>query len=244
MKGLIRLCDLSPNGDKLIYWAAQYHFTARWQRYRSVHGVRGNYDSMLGDSRLVQKLLRRRPSRKPPRYLATHPTTTPPRQIQGVWTAVSTPPYFTALAIWPSFGHWTGGGYFASERRIVLYEPQSGLNPIENMRIPADVTISSWTNSGVLDWIPSTLAFDPRRKPTEQQHAMEQALRAAGATFVDWTHIADNGDALFACDGSIYRHPRWRENSAAELLAGARRLIDLSSHRFELVGAPASALRW
>lgn len=25
MRGLVRLCDLSPDGTKLLYWAAQYH---------------------------------------------------------------------------------------------------------------------------------------------------------------------------------------------------------------------------
>jgi hypothetical protein len=36
------------------------------------------------------------------------------------WTAVSKPPYFSALALWPKGDAWGGGGLFASERRLEL----------------------------------------------------------------------------------------------------------------------------
>ena len=37
------------------------------------------------------------------------PQEPPPRAERGSWTAISKPPYFSALAIWPSLGRWTGG---------------------------------------------------------------------------------------------------------------------------------------
>jgi hypothetical protein len=36
------------------------------------------------------------------------------------WTAISKPPYFTALALWPVWGTWYGGGIFQSERVVWL----------------------------------------------------------------------------------------------------------------------------
>ena len=69
-------------------------------------------------------------------------------------------------------------------------------------------------------------------------------LKAASAAFVDWVQIAAGGDALFACDGSIYRHRRWREAVGARLLTDADRLIDLTSASFELIRPPREALRW
>jgi len=32
--------------------------------------------------------------------------------MPGTWTAISKPPYFTALALWPGIGAWGGGGRF------------------------------------------------------------------------------------------------------------------------------------
>ena len=39
------------------------------------------------------------------------------------WTAVSRPPYLTALALWPISGAFTGGGLFQSDRDLLLYHP-------------------------------------------------------------------------------------------------------------------------
>ena len=38
----------------------------------------------------------------------------------GTWTAISRPPYFTALALWPKGDSWGGGGLFASKIRLRL----------------------------------------------------------------------------------------------------------------------------
>ena len=38
----------------------------------------------------------------------------------GTWTAVSRPPYLTALALWPVGHTWNGGGLFASNRELLL----------------------------------------------------------------------------------------------------------------------------
>jgi hypothetical protein len=61
-----RSCDLSPNGEKLVHFAA---------------------------------------SMKPPLLS---------------WTAVSRPPYLTALVLWPKGDCWNGGGWFLNNRDLVL----------------------------------------------------------------------------------------------------------------------------
>lgn len=61
-----RRCDLSPEGDLLLYFAANY--------------------------------------RKP--YFS--------------WTAISRPPFLTALALWPKGDCWGGGGHFSSRKQIAL----------------------------------------------------------------------------------------------------------------------------
>lgn len=40
--------------------------------------------------------------------------------IGETWTAISRPPYFTALALWPNLGAWYGGGVFPSDNEVLL----------------------------------------------------------------------------------------------------------------------------
>ena len=40
--------------------------------------------------------------------------------IGEAWTAISKPPYFTALALWPNPGSWYGGGVFETDGNILL----------------------------------------------------------------------------------------------------------------------------
>lgn len=61
-----RRCDLSPAGDLLLYFAANY---------------------------------------RKPLYS---------------WSAISRPPFLTALAMWPKGDGWGGGGHFLSKTRIAL----------------------------------------------------------------------------------------------------------------------------
>lgn len=245
IKGLVKLMDLSPGGDKLIYWAAQYHSSARWLRPRETDAELGPYDPLTSTKHVMRRMQARHPKRKLPRYLTgVAPGLPAAREVQGVWTAVSTPPYFSALAIWPSIGHWTGGGFFATEKRIVLFEGDCGLTPIENVRIPSTIRVSPWDAVTALLPPPPTLAHNPLRQPTEQQIEIELALKDAGARFVDWVHVAAGGDILFACDGCIHRHPGVPARIGPDILRGARRLIDLSANRFELIRAPNAAMRW
>ena len=136
MKGNVRLCDLSPSGRMLLYFAEQYH------RHSAVRVSRGPYDPLKSPVGVKPKSPARR-GRKVPRYIARAFEFPPPRVERGSWTAISKPPYFSALAIWPSLGRRSGGGRFKSEREIVVQESAGGMMPIANTPIPPSVRIIS-----------------------------------------------------------------------------------------------------
>ena len=50
------------------------------------------------------------------------------------WTAISKPPYFTALALWPKYGSWDGGGLFNSNNSILLNHEKEVAEPHPNHR--------------------------------------------------------------------------------------------------------------
>jgi hypothetical protein len=234
MKGLVTLCDLSPTGGKLIYWAAQLHASA----------VRRSgpqpYDPLrAGPPNPARK------RRKVPRYIREPGgLRRSPHPVQGTWTAISTPPYFSALAIWPAYGRWTGGGLFHSEREIFLREPEDRMIPIENVAIPPTVRIRSLYAPGA----PGPVGMQRRASAPSHGGSQDggpwQALASSGATWVDWLHVRSNEELLFACDGCVYRLRGWRDLPADRYLAEASLLADLRDMRFSLLPAPSEAMRW
>jgi hypothetical protein len=85
-------------------------------------------------------------------YLAAHHKAPP-----YAWTAVSRPPYLTALVMWPNLGTWGGGGLFEGERIIAL-NSHCGLAPSEGFAVPPDikvVPIGRWMGRGEDDPIRS-----------------------------------------------------------------------------------------
>jgi hypothetical protein len=253
MKGLVRLFDLSPDGRTLIYWAAQYHPGAADRRRRA--SAHGTFDPVrAGTVKEAANLLRR--GRKVPRYMrspggtATHL----PQECSGTWTAVSTVPYFTALAIWPAFGHWTGGGVFVGDSRIVVFEPQSRMTPVVTIPIPIRVCIQSASTVVGLGahmersaHAPVFVFNTPARQLSLDNQAfrdeVEAALKEGGLGTIEWAH-AIGEDVLFAADGAIYRVPKGAAIAPRDYLAAARKLIDLSDMKFELMRAPPEAMRW
>lgn len=84
-----RRCDLSPDGELLLYFAAKY---------------RGSYS----------------------------------------WSAVSKPPYLTALAMWPKGDCWGGGGEFITRHRIALNHRDSEMNLAHGLRLPKLIRIEQF----------------------------------------------------------------------------------------------------
>jgi hypothetical protein len=90
-----RRCDLSPDGSKLIYFAAK----------RSTSTI----DSTIGET----------------------------------WTAISKPPYLTALALWPKGDSWNGGGLFDSSGSIFLNHPDFSLDAHAKFKPPANFRVAN-----------------------------------------------------------------------------------------------------
>lgn len=57
------------------------------------------------------------------------------------WTAISKPPYLTAVALWEGMGAWGGGGLFDSDTRIQLNHSPSRMKLIDTFTLPAEVEI-------------------------------------------------------------------------------------------------------
>jgi hypothetical protein len=57
------------------------------------------------------------------------------------WTAVSRPPWLTALALWPKGNCWWGGGQFLSNRRILLNHRPHEAAPHPDHRPPAALRV-------------------------------------------------------------------------------------------------------
>ncbi len=59
------------------------------------------------------------------------------------FTALSRPPYFTALALWPDGSTWGGGGFFEDDRRLVLNYGRVIDELNGGKGIPADFCVTS-----------------------------------------------------------------------------------------------------
>lgn len=51
---------------------------------------------------------------------AKHGRRPPDDEVGEAWTAVSRPPFFTALTLWPNLGSWYGGGVFDTSGHLLL----------------------------------------------------------------------------------------------------------------------------
>jgi hypothetical protein len=240
MKGVVRLWDLSPSGEKLIYWAAQHHSTAFWRRRPRQARPSGPYPPLT-----VTPTKPPRHGRRIPRYLraldaGTDSVRRKPERVDGTWTAVSTSPYFSALAIWPAFGHWTGGGLFRTERNILVMEHAHRMTPIENVPIPATMLIECWAAS---DHGLNRSASGPSQSADLPDGPFRRALTEAGAHWIEWIHIRHD-DLLFACDGCVYRLRGWQCVQPGAYLRTAKQIADFRNMRFEAFAAPPEAMRW
>jgi hypothetical protein len=92
-----RRCDLSPDGELLAYFAADF------------------------------------------------------RRSIGSWTAVSRPPFFTAVGLWPKGNCWGGGGLFFSNDRLMINHFSGDIKLAEGFSIPKWLLVGScgeWSGFG------------------------------------------------------------------------------------------------
>ena len=235
MKGIINLCDLSPDGRKLIYRASQYR-----KPIRRVLAARA-FDP-LAPRQLPRGVRRPRSHRRVPRYLrgGIAEGTGAVRPLGADWTAISTPPYFSALALWPAHGRWTGGGVFA-DREIVLFESADGMTPMVNVELPVEFKVRRRLDG---EW-PALSAHAPSQWRGESADSLLwAAMTDAGIADLDWVTSAIGPDLLFAADGYVYRLADWRDLAAKDYIQHAKRLIDLEPMTFEMIAPADDAMRW
>lgn len=74
-----------------------------------------------------------------------------PKEDYYSWTAISRPPYLTALALWPKEDTWGGGGMFQDERRILLNHKEQDRELGEGFRVGGGMRmlpIGDWAGRG------------------------------------------------------------------------------------------------
>jgi len=248
LKGRVyeRRCDLSPNGERLIYFAANY---------------------------------------KPPYFS---------------WTAVSRPPFLTALALWPKGDGWGGGGLFTKENEILLNHRAEEMQLAEGLKLPRRVDVKpfgkrpGWgEDSPILDtrlsrdgwrriqegnaiehgigasvWMelnPSEVWARPHPSPHvrhELQMHIEGLHQREGPWYIiehtvvnqadgssislgrtDWADWCRSGDLLFSREGKLFRLGYSHDKELNEV-GRARLLIDLSDRAFKELSPPNEAMRW
>jgi hypothetical protein len=57
------------------------------------------------------------------------------------WTAISKPPFLTAVALWPKGDAWGGGGLFAKEKEVLLNHRDQEQDLAEGFQLPSFVKI-------------------------------------------------------------------------------------------------------
>lgn len=67
------------------------------------------------------------------------------RRAMSSWTAVSRPPYFTALALWPKNSTYGGGGIFESRTKVLL-----DCQEWEESQVAEGFSIPNWLSFGLL----------------------------------------------------------------------------------------------
>lgn len=63
------------------------------------------------------------------------------------WTAVSKPPFFTALAAWPNNGAWGGGGLFTSDTKLMLNHSVHHMEMLEGFKPNKKFRIDRWNET-------------------------------------------------------------------------------------------------
>lgn len=245
LKGRIyeRRCDLSPNGDFLLYFAANYR-----KPYRS-------------------------------------------------WSAISRPPFLTALALWPKGDGWGGGGHFVTTHQVALNHRAEEMELAKGFSIPRWLKVkpfgkrSGWgeddpvwserlkrdgwslvsypTHTKTDFGAKLVFEFAPPivwRKPNPvwpKRYTLEMSIRGLlerdGPSYLtehsvvtnrgvydmgrsDWADWSPSGDLLFATDGCLYRVRGTRDK--LDSLEDAIKIADFSKLRFENRRSPQDMRRW
>ena len=63
------------------------------------------------------------------------------RRKPGTWAAISRPPFFTALAVWPKGDTWGGGGLFGSDTHFFLWHDTEVKDGVDQFKLMDDFVL-------------------------------------------------------------------------------------------------------
>lgn len=242
MSGDVQINDLSADGRYLLYRA--------WQR-----GGSRRHRAARGYDPLRQRIKRpRRRNRRTPQYLLgpdldwSRSPLRPKYAVGDIWTAISRPPWFTALAVWSAADTFDAGGVFAPDGTVLLWKPQDDLVPHFNARRPKQFKIASWQHDQRYASVAGPSAYAPGysqwRTDMLAKRAVESELRSSGARWVEWVDSRDPKCWLFACDGCVYRLANGAEVAPEDRLKRATKLADFNDMVFAPIASPEMARTW
>ncbi len=148
-------------------------------------------------------------------FAAKHGRTHDPDEVGEAWTAISRPPYFTALTLWDNLGSWYGGGVFASRSKVLLdvtcsleQHPKFKPAKVRLDRVPADS--APWEQRALRDgWQLAERGFDPRTHRRVGKREIWQKPHA-GAPITLGREVED---VDFESYGGPYRESYWLETA-------------------------------
>lgn len=173
----------------LVTWDTDRH------EFRAGQWLKGRiYEERCDLSPSGEKFIYLAASQKPPHYS---------------WTAVSRPPFLTALALWPNLGTWGGGGLFETENSILLNRKGGPGGMPAEFRLPKNLRVKS-----IGDWA---------------GHGEDEPIRSARMERDGWI-LADEGTVTeYRQKGPFsweyVRPQRWRKTRGAFTLE--RRIIGI-----------------
>jgi hypothetical protein len=139
-----------------------------------------------------------------------NPRTLKDNEYTYAWTAISRPPFFTALALWPKGDCWHGGGLFTSQRDVFLNhrpeaaKPHPGHLP-KGVRVTVNPSASGEDDPVLIPRMErggwkflQSLKYDPWERRTVQPAIMEKRHRKGGLT-LRIEKFFDRGEEQWLC---------------------------------------------
>jgi len=144
------------------------------------------------------------------------------------WTAISKPPYWTAVALWPH-GQWAlhGGGKFLSNKKVEIVRNGSwvtaGSDP-EPLKLPPR----------------SVRVIDIHNRYTSPPSYSDGEVEIPGILGAQWIKRDQQGRGIFARGGQLFAIQMSQHIGKC----GETLLDDFSNDVFSMVEAPLSAKKW